>query len=68
VKSLWSDWAYQVAQVYAMRGEADAAFMWLERAYDQRDAGLTEMKVNPQLRSLHGDPRWVAFLRMGLED
>jgi serine/threonine protein kinase/tetratricopeptide (TPR) repeat protein len=60
--------AYQIAEIHAARGEADAAFEWLERAYTQRDGGLTEVKPSPRLRSLHGDPRWGAFLtKMGLE-
>jgi serine/threonine-protein kinase len=61
--------AFEVADVCAMRGETDRAFEWLERAYAQRDPGLTETKVSPRLRSLHADPRWGAFLKkMGLED
>jgi len=61
--------AYQVAEVYAARGEVDLAFAWLERAYDQRDGGLSQMKPDPLLRSLHADPRWFPFLRkMGLAD
>jgi len=61
--------ASQVAEVYAMRGQADRAFDWLERAYVQRDSGLAEMKPDPFFRSLHADPRWSAFLRkMGLAD
>ncbi|MEE8367683.1 MAG: hypothetical protein V3S30_05150 [Thermoanaerobaculia bacterium] len=32
-----------------MSGEVDSAFEWLERAYDQRDAGLSEMKGEPFL-------------------
>ncbi|HEU4333112.1 MAG TPA: protein kinase [Candidatus Eisenbacteria bacterium] len=60
--------AYQIAEVHAARGEADAAFEWLERAYEQRDGGLVEMKPEPAFRALHADPRWKAFLaRMGLE-
>ena len=44
--------------------DAEAAyFEWLERAYAQRDVGLAETKPSPPLRSLHGDPRWYAFLR-----
>ena len=31
--------AYQIAEVYAYRGEPDKAFEWLDRAYEQRDAG-----------------------------
>ena len=61
--------AFQVAQVYAARGEGDPAFEWLERAHTQRDPGLTSMKPDPNFRSLHADPRWDAFLRkMGLAD
>ncbi len=55
--------AYQVAQVYAVRRENDLAFDWIERAYVQRDPGLSEMKACPRLRILHSDPRWGAFLR-----
>jgi len=55
--------ACQVAEAHAVRGEVDAAFEWLERAYEQRDGGLVDMKVSPHLRSLHSDPRWGAFLK-----
>jgi TolB-like protein/Tfp pilus assembly protein PilF len=54
---------YQVVMVYAARGEVDLAFAWLERAYVERDPGLSEMKYEPRLRALHVDPRWDAFLR-----
>jgi len=61
------DCAFQVAEVHGARGEVDAAFEWLERAYTQRDGGLAAVKVSPRLRSLHGDRRWNVFLkRMGL--
>jgi TolB-like protein/Tfp pilus assembly protein PilF len=58
----------QIAEVYAVRGEKDHAFEWLERAYGERDGGLTEIKSSPHLHSLHEDPRWRDFLkRMGFE-
>jgi len=61
--------AAQIAEVHAVRGEIDRAFEWLERAYAQRDAALPGMKLTPSYRTLHGDPRWAAFLRkMGLEE
>ena len=61
------DAAHTIAEVQGARGEVDAAFEWLERAYVERDTGLTDMKTNPRLRSLHGDQRWDAFLeKMGL--
>jgi TolB-like protein/Tfp pilus assembly protein PilF len=61
--------AFQIAAVHGTRGEVDSAFEWLERAYAQSDPGLSEMKTNPDFRSLHGDPRWGAFMKkMGFED
>ncbi len=59
--------AYQVAEAYAYRNEVDKAFEWLERAYGQRDPGVTYSATDVLLRSLHGDPRWKPFLkRLGL--
>jgi tetratricopeptide (TPR) repeat protein len=57
------DGAYQVAEVFAWRGEKDNAFEWLERAYQQRDGGLSEVKVDLLLDRLRGDPRFKAFLK-----
>jgi predicted Zn-dependent protease len=57
------DWAYQIAEVHAFRGEIDEAFVWLDRAYAQRDGGLGEIKGDPLLKSLEGDPRYRAFLQ-----
>ena len=54
--------AYQVALVYANRGDADAAFHWLQRALAQRDAGMHWMKFDPLLKSLRTDPRFQALL------
>jgi hypothetical protein len=55
--------AYQIAQIRAFRNEDDAAFEWLERAYDQRDSGLVEMKGDPLLANLRDDPRYLALLK-----
>ncbi|MDQ2946765.1 MAG: tetratricopeptide repeat protein, partial [Acidobacteriota bacterium] len=54
---------YQIAEVYAFRGETDRAFKWLERAYTEHDPGLTEMKADPLLHSLRSDPRYAAWLK-----
>jgi TolB-like protein/DNA-binding winged helix-turn-helix (wHTH) protein len=55
--------AYQIAQVYAFRNQSDKAFEWLDRAYAQRDSSLVVTKVDPLLKSLRWDPRYVAFLK-----
>ncbi len=61
------DAAYQIACIHALWGQADDAFHWLERSYEQRDAGLALLKCEPSFGPLYGDPRWGAFLaRMGL--
>jgi TolB-like protein len=58
---------YGIAEVHAYRGEADAAFQWLDRAYRAHDVGMLGLKTDPLLRSLHGDPRFQALLgRMNL--
>ena len=54
--------AYQIAQIYAWRGQKDQAFQWLERAYAQHDGGLIVVKNDPVLASLRTDPRYQAFL------
>jgi TolB-like protein/DNA-binding winged helix-turn-helix (wHTH) protein len=54
---------YQIAQVYAHRGESDKSFEWLERAYEQRDPGLPEIKSNPLFKNMHHDPRYSEFLK-----
>jgi len=53
---------YQIAQVYAWRGERDKAFEWLERAYQDRDPGLPYLKLDPFNRSLFDDPRYAALV------
>ncbi|TMI02717.1 MAG: hypothetical protein E6H46_10255 [Betaproteobacteria bacterium] len=61
--------AYQIAQGYAYLGAADVAFDWLERAYVQRDPGLANIKLDPLLHNLRGDPRWRPLLeKMKLAD
>jgi tetratricopeptide (TPR) repeat protein len=61
--------AFQIAGAYAYIGDAEKSFEWLERADQQRDPGLIEIKAEMLLRNLYGDARWKAFLqRMGLAD
>ncbi len=55
--------AYQVAAVYAWRGERDLAFEWLDRAYAQHDSGMPLLKADPLLAKLREDARYVALLR-----
>ena len=55
--------AFNIAYVYAVRGDADRTFTWLEKAITYRDPGLSEVLSTELLNSVHADPRWVPFLR-----
>ncbi len=56
--------AYQIAQVYGYWGQADKAFEWLERAYQQRDSGLSaQMKFDRLLKPISTDKRFNALLK-----
>jgi TolB-like protein/lipoprotein NlpI len=53
---------YQIAQVYAVRGEKEKAFEWLQIAMDNHDTGMLGLLVDPLLTSLRGDPRYKNLL------
>jgi tetratricopeptide (TPR) repeat protein len=58
-----TDSAYQIAEVYAFRGESAKSLGWLQRAYNQRDAGLPEIKTDPLLKNLRHDSRYTELLQ-----
>ena len=61
--------AMPIGVVYAARGDADACFEWLERAYVQRDSGVVFLKASRWCVPMHSDPRWLALLgKLGLAD
>jgi TolB-like protein len=69
MKQRAGDRAYRIAQIYAYRGDADAAFVWLDRAFDQRDVDLLWFKRNLAFRDLESDRRYKTFLhRMKLPE
>jgi TolB-like protein/Flp pilus assembly protein TadD len=57
------DGAYQIAQVYALRGDANATFQWLDRAWDNRDSGIDYLLFDPFILRFKDDPRFAAFCR-----
>jgi len=58
-----ADSAYNIAYVYAFRGEADKAFEWLARAVEYDDPGLGDIVTENLFDNIHADPRWLPFLR-----
>jgi TolB-like protein/Flp pilus assembly protein TadD len=59
-----------IASLYALTGDKDSAFKWLDKAYAERDGEeITLLKVDPSFKNLRGDPRFAALLRrMGLPE
>src|SRR5689334_22431377 len=53
---------YQVAQVYAVRGDKEKAFEWLQIALDNHDTGMLALLVEPLLKSLRDDPRYKTLI------
>lgn len=59
--------AVYIAIVYAGLLEMDAAFEWLEKAYDEQNQTLALLGVSPIFDDLRADPRFTGLLRrMGL--
>jgi serine/threonine-protein kinase len=59
--------AYQVAQVYAWRGENDKAFEWLQVSLDTHDTGTVSLLIDPLLQDLRQDARYKDVLaKIGL--
>jgi DNA-binding winged helix-turn-helix (wHTH) protein/TolB-like protein/Flp pilus assembly protein TadD len=58
---------YTVAAIYTGLGDKDQAFKWLERAYEERDVWLMNLKVDPVFAKLRSDKRFQDLLtRAGL--
>src|SRR5882724_3258386 len=58
---------YTVAAIYAALGDQVQAFKWLEKAYDERDIWLMNLKVDPVFTKLRSSPRFSDLLvRTGL--
>jgi TolB-like protein/cytochrome c-type biogenesis protein CcmH/NrfG len=53
---------YAIAEVYAYRKEANPAFAWLERAFQQRSSAIVNLNTNPLFNSVRADPRFRALL------
>jgi tetratricopeptide (TPR) repeat protein len=55
--------AYQMAEVYALRGDSPKALDWLDTAYRLRDAGFSQLKTDRWLDALRPEPRFRTIER-----
>jgi TolB-like protein/DNA-binding winged helix-turn-helix (wHTH) protein/Tfp pilus assembly protein PilF len=55
---------FMLAADYAMAGQTDKAFEYLEKSYEEREGqDLTLLKFDPSYKNLRSDPRFSAMLR-----
>jgi TolB-like protein/Tfp pilus assembly protein PilF len=54
-----SSLSYEIAAIYAALGNEDQALQWLQRAWDDHSAWAPYMKVEPRLKCLHGNPKFL---------
>jgi TolB-like protein/Tfp pilus assembly protein PilF len=55
--------AYQIAEIYALRQDADKTFEWLDRAWASRDPGIEYLLTDPLILRFREDPRFAAFCK-----
>lgn len=61
------EWAI-LADIHSLLGEADKAFLLLDKAFAERESDLCYLKVDPWLDPLRSDPRFKALLiKMNLD-
>ncbi len=54
---------YQIAEVHALRNDADKTFEWLDRAWTSRDPGIEYLLTDPLILRFRNDPRFAAFCK-----
>jgi Flp pilus assembly protein TadD len=55
--------ATYIGILHAGMGDDEAAFEWLERAYEERADGLTLLNVEPMVDGLREDPRFRSLIQ-----
>ena len=53
--------ALQIAEAYALRKDPDKMFAWLDRAWANRDSGISALLYDVYLLRYKDDPRFAAF-------
>jgi tetratricopeptide (TPR) repeat protein len=52
-----------VADLYAYRNNFSESFIWLDKAYDQKDPVLMEALTYPSFKPMYSDARWTNFIK-----
>ena len=56
-------WPFLFAKIHAALGENDLAFEWFEKAYEERDCGLSNLLTDESVDCMRPDPRFDALLK-----
>ena len=56
-------WPYVRARFYPSLGENDRTFEQLNKAYEIRESGIVDLKVDPLLDGIRDDPRYAELVR-----
>jgi serine/threonine protein kinase/tetratricopeptide (TPR) repeat protein len=60
--------SYYIALIYTGLNQKNQAFEWLEKAYEERNLWIIEVKIEPFFDSIRSDPQYKALLKkMNLE-
>ncbi|MBA4182723.1 MAG: hypothetical protein H0X49_01745 [Acidobacteria bacterium] len=54
---------YHIALIYNGLGETEETLAWLERGFEQRDAKMVFLKVEPKWNNLSSEPRFIDLMR-----
>ncbi len=54
---------YEVASGLARVGEKDQVFVWLEKAFQERDSRIVALRVEPVFETLRSDPRFQDLVK-----
>jgi tetratricopeptide (TPR) repeat protein len=58
---------YDIARYYALMGDRDRTFEWLEKSYSERSGLMEYIRLEDFFEPFHSDPRYIDLLkRMGL--
>jgi lipopolysaccharide biosynthesis regulator YciM len=52
----------KIAEVYAVLGDPNSVFRWLDRAVVAGSPNVPGIKDNPEFASVHSDPRWQSLV------
>lgn len=63
IKSEAQGYSFNIAYVFAFRGEADRAFEWLDKAAREHNLYFYALAGHPMFTNIHSDPRWLPLLR-----